>query len=109
MQNGPENTESNIPTSGDPSIETGGKKSTLENLKVEPMAIPTVVKRLVHNKDTGEVEVVLVLTPEQFTGFLNVGMVVLLNAGMLAFQDQVQQDQIQDYLKNVDPKDLPQA
>ena len=109
MQNGPENTELNQAISENPSNETGGKKSTLEELKIEPMAIPTLVKRLIQNKENGEVEVVLALTNEQLGGFINVALLVLLQAGMLSFQDQVQQAQMKNYLEQVDAKDLPQV
>ena len=110
MENGQKNTESNPVTSENPSDETGGKKQTSEDSQQgEPLALPTLVKRLITNRDDGKVEAVLALTPEQLLGFVNIGLVVLLNAGMLAFQDQIQQTQMQEYLANVDPKNIGQA
>ena len=109
MENGQKSTESNLETSENPSNETGGKKQTSETSQGEPLVLPTLVKRLITNREDGKVEATLALTPEQLLGFVNIGLVVLLNAGMLAFQDQIQQEQIKEYLTNVDPKNIGQA
>lgn len=112
MQNGPENMELKPQTSEKPSDETGGKKSISENSPQEtPLVLPTLVKRLITNpqEEGGKVEAVLALTPEQLLGFVNIGLIVLLNAGMLSFQDQISQSQMKEYLDKLDPNTMGQA
>lgn len=112
MENGQKNTELNPAIFDTPLDETGGKKQTLEDSKLpdyDSMKLPLVIKRVIQNQENGETEATLVLSREQLAGLLNVAIVVLLQAGMVAFQDHLSDNLTAKMLDGLDPKAMGQA